>query len=215
MAFLAGWLRRCWSVKWRHSLLFPRWTTPCALMWAPARQLVPSFPQPQCRHALGVLARFKNSTVRIYALQINALLKISFLSDELKLASLDGGFCCRLLTSAQPSQKSVLSMRSLLKLGDLKVVQLSEQAEVPVFWNTASGCKTGISICKSHFKCLRFVTWYVTWFWDIYQKKKRIQQLVWELKLYSIPQWSKKFRDKQKTEPACLGVIWSSWGWGV
>ena len=80
-----------------------------------------------------VLAHFKNSTVRIYALQINALLKISFLSDELKLASLDGGFCCRLLTSAQPSQKSVLSMRSLSKLRDLKVLQFSEQAEVPVF----------------------------------------------------------------------------------
>lgn len=52
-----------------------------------------------------VLAHFKNSTVRIYALQINALLKISFLSDELKLASLDGGFRCRLLTPAQPSRK--------------------------------------------------------------------------------------------------------------
>lgn len=110
---------------------------------------------------------------------------------------------------------SVSSMRSLLKLRGLKVLQLSEQAEVPVFWNTASGNKTDISICKSHFKCLRFVTWYVTWFWDIYQekkKKKQIQQLVWELKLYSIPQWSEKFRDKQRTEPACLGVIWSSWG---
>lgn len=134
-----------------------------------ARSLFSSAPVPACSW---VLAHFKNSTVRIYALQINALLKISFLSDELKLASLAGGFCCRLLTSAQPSQKSVLSMRSLLKLGDLKVLQLSEQAEVPVFWNTASGYKTDISICKSHFKCLRFVTWYVTWFWDIYQKKK-------------------------------------------
>lgn len=132
--------------------------------------LFSSAPVPAC---CWVLAHFKNSTVRIYALQINALLKISFLSDELKLASLDGGFCCRLLTSAQPSQKSVLSMRSLLKLRDLKVLQFSEQAEVPVFWNTASGNKTVISICKSHFKCLRFVTWYVTWFWDIYQEKKK------------------------------------------
>ena len=129
-----------------------------------ARSLFSSAPVPACSW---VLAHFKNSTVRIYALQINALLKISFLSDELKLASLAGGFCCRLLTSAQPSQKSVLSMRSLLKLGDLKVLQLSEQAEVPVFWNAYiwsvfSRALAGTSFCL-HIKWHRLTAFSVMW----------------------------------------------------
>lgn len=157
-------------------------------------------------HWCRVLAHFKNSAV-IYALQINALLKTSFLSDELKLASLDYAFCCRLLTSAQPSQKSVLSMRSLLKLGDLKVLQLSEQAEVPNFEilplatrQIFPSARVIVNVCV-----LSPDMWPDSGTYIREKKKARIQQLVWELKLYSIPRWPKKFRDKQENRACLLG----------
>lgn len=77
-------------------------------------------------------------------------------------------------------------------------------AEMLVFWNTAFGNKIDISICKSHFKCLGFVTWYVTWFWDIYPKKKRkqIQQGLGELKLHFILNDPRNSGLSKKTECA-------------
>lgn len=101
------------------------------------------------------------SSSYIWDLPDKGTVKIIFIVGKLKLPSVDGGFGCKLLTLVPLSEVCIVHSIPVKDGGTwrgLKVFQLFEYGKKCWYSEILSLATLGISICRSHFQCLGFVS---------------------------------------------------------